>query len=88
MTACLCLTATPSIKDNRVIITLDFFEPDGKLYRRYSEQFSERAYTREEMTDMLDQAGLFAEAVYDDMSFDEPKPDSQREIFVVRKKQK
>ncbi len=75
-------------KDNRVIITLDFFEPDGKLYRRYSEQFSERAYTREEMTDMLDQAGLFAEAVYDDMSFDEPKPDSQREIFVVRKKQK
>ena len=67
-------------------ITLDFFVPDGKLYRRFSEQFSERAYTREEMNEMLDNAGLFAEAVYDDRSFDPPKPDSQREIFIVRKK--
>ena len=73
-------------KDNRVAITLDFFVPDGKLYRRFSEQFLERAYTREEMNEMLDNAGLFAEAVYDDRSFDPPKPDSQREIFIVRKK--
>ncbi len=75
-------------KDNKVIITLDFFEPDGKLYRRYTEQFSERAYTREEMNDMLDLSGLCPEAVYDDMSFEPPKADSQREIYVVRKKRK
>lgn len=73
-------------RNNKVIITLDFFEPDGKNYRRYSEQFSERAYTREEMTSMLEQAGLVIEAVYDDMSFEEPKPDSQRKIYVVRKR--
>ncbi len=75
-------------KDNRVIITLDFFESDGKGYRRYSEQFSELAYTREETASMLGRAGLVIEAVYDDMSFEEPKPDSQREIYVVRKMKK
>ena len=72
-------------KDNRVIITLDFFEPDGNSYKRFSEQFSERAYSGEELASMLEQAGLVIEAVYDDMSFDDPKPDSQREIYVVRK---
>lgn len=72
--------------DNKVIITLDFFEPDGKIYRRSSEQFSERAYTREEMTFMLENAGFTVEAVYDDMSFDLPKNNSEREIYVARKK--
>ena len=75
-------------RNNKVIITLDFFQPEGGKYRRFSEQFSERAYTREQMSEMLDNAGLVIEAVYDEMSFNEPKPDSQREIYVVRKKQK
>lgn len=75
-------------KDNRVIITLDFFVPNGKSYNRCSEQFSERAYTREEMNEMLEHAGLYAETVYDDMSFEQPKSDSQREIYSVRKKRK
>lgn len=70
---------------HQVVITLDFFEPEGRHYRRYTEQFSEYAYTREEMNHMLHQAGLYTEAVYEDMTFDEPKPDAQREIFVVRK---
>lgn len=74
--------------DNKVIITLDFFEPDGKMYRRSSEQFSERAYTREEMTSMLTNAGFTVEAVYDDMSFDLPKDNSEREIYVARKESK
>lgn len=73
-------------KNNKVMITLDFFVPQEKSYQRYSEQFSEYAYTREEMTEMIEKAGLTLEAVYDDMSFDEPKSDSQREIYVVRKK--
>ena len=72
--------------NHKVIITLDFFEPDGKIYRRSSEQFSERAYTREEMTAMLTNAGFTLEAVYDDMSFESPKENSEREIYVARKK--
>ncbi|HCA54137.1 MAG TPA: class I SAM-dependent methyltransferase, partial [Ruminococcaceae bacterium] len=68
-----------------VVITLDFFEPDGKRYRRFTEQFSERAYTDEAMKAMLRQAGLITEAVYEEMSFTPPRPETQREIFVVRK---
>lgn len=73
-------------KNNKVIITLDFFVPDGKTYFRSSEQFAERAYTREEMTQMLTNAGFSLEAVYDDMSFDTPNEKSEREIYVARKK--
>lgn len=73
-------------KDNKVIITLDFFEPDGKSYVRTSEQFSERAYSREEFTEMLTNAGFILEAVYDDMTFEESKENSEREIYVARKK--
>ncbi len=72
-------------KDHKVIITLDFFAPNSKGYTRYSEQFSERAYTREKMTEMIEKSGLTLEAVYDDMTFNEPEPDSEREIYVVRK---
>lgn len=73
-------------KNNKVMITLDFFEPDGKLYRRSSEQFSERAYTRSEMAEMLTKAGFELESVYDDISFEAPKQNSEREIYVARKK--
>lgn len=74
-------------EDNRVDITLDFFAPDedGKKYNRFTEEISETAYSRNEMINMIESAGLKPEAVYDDMSFEEPKPDSQREIYVVRK---
>ncbi len=73
-------------KNNRVTITLDFFEPDGKIYRRSSEQFSECAYTREKMTEMLLSSGFVLEAVYDDMSFEPPRESSEREIYVARRK--
>ncbi len=72
-------------KDNRVVITLDFFVPHEKRYRRFTEQFSEYAYTRHQMKEMLEQAGLRIEAVYDDLSFSEPAETSQREIYVIRK---
>ncbi len=73
-------------KNNRVIITLDFFEPRKGGYIRSSEQFSERAYTHKEMELMLGNSGLELVKIFDDMSFDEPKENSQREIYVVRKR--
>ena len=72
-------------KDHRVLITLDFFEPEGRLYRRSSEQLSEIAFTRQQTEEMLAEAGLYIEAVYDEEAFSEPKEDSQREIYAVRK---
>lgn len=73
-------------KNHKVIITLDFFERDGEKYIRSSEQFSERAYTHEEMQELLETAGLQIEAIYDDMTFEKPKENSQREIYIVRKR--
>lgn len=74
-----------SEENNRVDITLDFFAPDGKKYQRYTEEFSEYAYTQEKMEEMLHKAGLKAAAVYDELSFDEPKENSQRLVYAVRK---
>ena len=72
-------------QDNKVLITLDFFVPDGKMYKRYSEQFYERAYTEEQLEGMLDNAGMMVEAIYHEDTFRKPEADTQREIFVVRK---
>ena len=67
-----------------VNITLDFFIPDENgLYFRETEEFSERAYSDEDLTQWLDEAGLKVLAIYDDMSFDKPKPESERKIFVA-----
>lgn len=67
-----------------VNITLDFFIPDENgLYFRETEEFSERAYSDEDLIQWLSEAGLKILAVYDDMSFDEPKPESERKIFVA-----
>lgn len=72
--------------DNTVYITLDFFEPKGNSYQRSTEQFNERAYTHDEMDEMLSSAGLEILAIFDDMSFSPPTETSQREIYIVRKR--
>ena len=73
-------------RTHKVIITLDFFEPQGKgLYRRSSEQFSERAYSHEEIDSFLCAAGLEIESIYADLTFEPPQADTDREIYVVRK---
>ena len=73
-------------KDNEVIITLDFFEREGRLYKRSSEQFSERAYSESNVKNMASNAGFDVEAVYDDMSFDGIRENSQRAVYVLRKR--
>ena len=72
-------------KDNSVLITLDFFEPYGDKYIRGTEQFSERAYLREEMSDMLRKAGLEIVCIFGDLTFEPPAETEQREIYIVRK---
>ncbi len=72
-------------KDDRVVVTLDFFEHIGKVYKRSTEQFSERAYSDNDIRKMAENAGFFVEAVYDDMSFEEITEDSQRAVYVLRK---
>ncbi|WP_040197704.1 class I SAM-dependent DNA methyltransferase [Candidatus Soleaferrea massiliensis] len=73
-------------EDDVVEIDLDFFEPDGQCYRRYSEYFCERAYQPEQLEMLLEKAGFELLHIHHEDSLDEPKPDSERLIFVARKK--
>ena len=66
-------------------INLDFFLEDGDTYIRSSESFKERAYTKEQIEGILNKAGLEIQAVYGDLSFESPKEDSQRIIYVTKK---
>lgn len=66
-------------------ISLDIFEKTGNSYNRFTEQFCERAYTADEVEKSLLAAGLKIEAVYHENSFDEPKSDTQRVVYVTRK---
>lgn len=72
--------------DNSVKIDLDFFIPEDKMYFRNSESFKEYAYSLEDITEMLEESGFEVLAVYDDMSFESPKEDSERATFVARKR--
>ena len=73
--------------EDKTEITLDFFErmEDGS-YERSSESFCERAYSDEELTVMLEAAGLQVDARYDEYSDKEPMQSSQRVVYVCSKR--
>lgn len=72
-------------KTNTVKIMLDFFVPDGELYRRECEEFCERAYTDKELNCWLNEAGFEVKAVYDDMTFEKPSEICERKFFVAER---
>lgn len=67
-------------------ISLDFFclKENGD-YERTCDDFSERAYTIEQIEEALVEAGLEIIKIYDDLSFSEPKEDSQRVYYITKK---
>ena len=64
---------------------LDLFvrQEDG-AYIRMEDHFSERAYSREEIEASLTRHGMEVVGVYDAWTFDPPRPDSERLVFVAR----
>ncbi len=81
-----CVWQNTLLKDNKTVdISLDFFENLDGMYRRYSESFKERAYTYEEICAMLDAAGFKLLDVFGEMTFNAPKSDSQRNIYIAKK---
>ncbi|MCH5303508.1 MAG: methyltransferase domain-containing protein [Ruminococcus sp.] len=75
-----------SLKENNIVdIDINLFIPEGDLYLRDEEHFSERAYSDEEISAMLKKAGFEVKARYGDMSFDPPKTDEQRVIYIAKK---
>lgn len=70
-----------------VQIDLDIFEQvDDGIYERMQESFCERAYTLPLLKEMLGKAGFETVAVYDELSREEPKENSERLFIVARKK--
>lgn len=72
-------------EQNKVHINLDFFERDGAAYYRRQEDFFERAYSEAEIEGFLTHAGLDLVGHYEDLSFEPPKGDTQRIIYIARK---
>ena len=68
-----------------VDIILDFFVKDGDVYNRFTEEFSERAYSDDELKAALDSAGFETVAIFGDMTFSAPSDNEERKIFVARK---
>ena len=73
-------------QDNTVDIELDFFEKSGETYKRRSENFSERAYEIDFLKSLLDKTGFDTEFVFDDMSREPLRADSQRAVIAARRR--
>ena len=67
-------------------IYLDFFVEENGKYNRCSTEFSERAYTHSELEKALYDAGLQIVEVYADMTEEKPSEETDRVIYVTRKK--
>lgn len=66
-------------------INLDFFIEQDNKYERFSESFSEKAYTEEELTYILTEAGFKVMALYNDYT-EKPVDDTcERIVFVAQK---
>ncbi len=72
--------------DNSVDITLDFFEEEDGAYYRSCESFTEQAYELADIEKWLEKAGFEVVGIYDDMTADEVKPESERAVFLAKKK--
>ena len=69
-------------------ISLDLFEKDEEdeeTYYRYSEEFSERAYDLDDIKVWLEECKFEVTAVYEEMTHDNVRADTQRAVFVARK---
>ena len=76
---------TYNSKKHLTEIGIDFFEHTNDVYSRFTERFFERAYTGEELEKALKSANLKVEAIFDELTFNSPKPESERLIYVTRR---
>ena len=72
--------------DNSVEISLDFFEEEDGVYYRASENFTEKAYELDDIKLWLEESGFEVIGIFDDMTTDVVKSDSERAVFLARKK--
>lgn len=82
-----CVWQNEYVGENAVDIYLDFFvENKNGSYERLMENFSEVAYTKEQVEAALEKAGLSVVAMLDDMTDSAPAETTERITYIVRKK--
>ena len=72
-------------KNNKTDIMLDFFVKEGENYSRFNEEFSERAYSKEQLEKAIKNAGLEIVGIFDDMTEKPVTDTSERAIYETRK---
>ena len=72
--------------DNIVEIILDFFEKQGEMYKRSGETFTEKAYPLETIKNLLEESGFEVLNIYDDMTENPVRENSEKAVFVARKR--
>lgn len=69
-------------------VNLDIFEKDEddeETYYRYSEEFTERAYDLDDIKKWLEDVKFEVVGIYEELTKDSVKADTQRAVFVARK---
>lgn len=64
---------------------MDLFQREGEMWHRSFEEHREYAYSAQQLTDYLRQAGFSHIAVYADREFCDPRPGEQRIYLKARK---
>lgn len=72
-------------KDCSTLVLTGFIGDDMHGYERFDETHVERAYPPEQISALLEQAGLRIDGVYDSFTLQAPTPRSQRIVWVARK---
>lgn len=72
--------------DGSVDISLDFFEEEDGVYYRSGESFTEKAYELNNIKVWLEEAGFEVIGIYDDLTLEAVKENSERAVFLARKK--
>lgn len=73
------------ITNDTVRIILDFFFEKGDVYERFTEDFCEKAYSVDELCQMLKSAGFKSVTAYNELEFSPPVDSSERIYFVCKK---
>lgn len=63
---------------------LTFFVKDGEKYARFEERHLQRAHSEQELTRIIKTAGFTTVDTYDALTFNKPRTDSERIVFVCR----
>lgn len=73
-------------EDGSIDIDIDFFEEEDGAYYRSSESFTEQAYELDDIAKWLEEAGFEVIGIFDDMTTEKTTPETQRAVFLAKKK--